>query len=52
MAKGIAGRGAKLALIDMNAEPLEAAAADLQEAGADVSTFVANVADEDNVIGV
>ena len=50
MAKGIAERGARLALIDMNAEPLEQAAASLLELGAEVSTFVANVADEDSVI--
>ena len=50
MAKGIAERGARLALIDMNAEPLEQAAASLRELGAEVSTFVANVADEDSVI--
>ena len=31
MAKGIAERGARLALIDMNAEPLEQAAASLRE---------------------
>ena len=50
MAKGIAERGARLALIDMNAETLEKAAASLRELGAEVSTFVANVADEDSVI--
>ena len=50
MAKGIAERGARLALIDMNAEPLEQAAASLRELGAEVSTFVANVADEGSVI--
>ena len=50
MAKGIAERGARLALIDINAEPLEQAAASLRELGAEVSTFVANVADEDSVI--
>jgi 3-oxoacyl-[acyl-carrier protein] reductase len=50
MAKGVAERGARLALIDMNAEPLEQAAASLRELGAEVSTFVANVADEDSVI--
>ena len=50
MAKGIAERGARLALIDMNAEPLEQAAASLRELGGEVATFVANVADEDSVI--
>ena len=50
MAKGIAERGARLALIDMNAEPLEQAAASLRELGGEVVTFVANVADEDSVI--
>ena len=33
MAKGLAERGARLALIDMNAEPLEQAAASLRELG-------------------
>jgi 3-oxoacyl-[acyl-carrier protein] reductase len=50
MAKGIAQRGARLALIDMNSEPLEQAAASLRELGAEVATFVANVADEGSVI--
>jgi 3-oxoacyl-[acyl-carrier protein] reductase len=50
MAKGLAERGARLALIDMNAEPLEQAAASLSELGVEVATFVANVADEDSVI--
>jgi 3-oxoacyl-[acyl-carrier protein] reductase len=50
MAKGIAERGARLALIDMNSEPLEQAAASLRELGAEVATFVANVADEGSVI--
>ena len=50
MAKGIAERGARLALIDMNSEPLDQAAASLRELGAEVATFVANVADEGSVI--
>ena len=50
MAKGLAECGARLALIDMNAEPLEQAAASLRELGVEVATFVANVADEDSVI--
>ena len=50
MAKGLAERGARLALIDMNPEPLEQAAASLRELGGEVTTFVANVADEDSVI--
>lgn len=50
MASKIAERGAHLALIDLNAEPLDQAAASLRESGVEVATFVANVADEDSVI--
>lgn len=50
MAKGIAERGARLALIDVNAESLDQAAQGLRESGADVATFAANVADESSVI--
>ncbi len=50
MARKIAERGAHLALIDINAEPLDQAAASLRESGVEVATFVANVADEDSVI--
>lgn len=50
MASKIAERGAHLALIDINAEPLDQAAASLRESGVEVATFVANVADEDSVI--
>ncbi len=50
MAKGCAERGARLALIDMNADALEQAADTLRGAGAEVATFSANVADESSVI--
>ena len=50
MAKGIAERGARLALIDVNAESLDLAALGLRESGAEVATFAANVADEASVI--
>jgi len=50
MAKGIAERGARLALIDMNAEPLEQAAASLRELGVEVAIYLVNVADEHSVI--
>ena len=50
MAKGIAERGARLALIDVNAESLDQAAQGLRESGAEVATFAANVADEASVI--
>ena len=48
--KALLSAALALALIDMNAEPLEQAAASLRELGVEVATFVANVADEDSVI--
>ena len=42
--------GARLALIDINADVLASARDALQETGATIETFVANVADEESVI--
>jgi 3-oxoacyl-[acyl-carrier protein] reductase len=49
MARMCADNGAALALIDMNAEQLTAAATELRSAGVRVETYVANVADEASV---
>lgn len=46
MARMCADNGAVLALIDMNAEQLAAAATELRAVGVRVETYVANVADE------
>ena len=50
MARVFAARGARLAIIDINADVLAAAAKTLREQGGDVETFVTNVADEDSVV--
>ncbi len=49
MALMCADNGAALALIDMNAEQLAAAATELRAVGVRVETYVANVADETSV---
>jgi 3-oxoacyl-[acyl-carrier protein] reductase len=49
MARMCADNGAALALIDMNAEQLAAAATELRAVGVRVETYVANVADETSV---
>ena len=49
IATAFAARGAHVALIDVNAEDLEQASADLTAAGVRVHTSVANVAKEDEV---
>ncbi len=49
MARMCADNGAALALIDMNAEQLAAAAAELRAVGVRVETYAANVADESSV---
>ena len=49
MARAFAHRGAKLALIDINADVLANAKADLADSGAVVETFATNVADEQSV---
>ena len=52
MAKVLAAKGAKLALIDLNPEKLESAAAECKALGGDAKTYIANVAKEDDVINV
>lgn len=52
IAQAFAARGARLALIDLKQADLDAAQAELAAAGARVTTFVANVAREDEVIAV
>jgi 3-oxoacyl-[acyl-carrier protein] reductase len=49
IAAAFAEKGARLALVDLNAKHLEAAAADLRSRGANVRTYAANVAKEDQV---
>ena len=49
MARMCADNGAALALIDMNAEQLTAAATELRATGVRVETYAANVADETSV---
>ena len=50
IADGFAGRGARVALFDLNPEDLEAARADLAARGVEVSAHRLNVAKEDEVI--
>ncbi|ROS01278.1 3-oxoacyl-[acyl-carrier protein] reductase [Sinobacterium caligoides] len=50
MAVSLAGKGAKLALIDLNQERIDETIALCQEAGGDAQGFIANIADEDAVI--
>ncbi len=52
MAKMFASRGARLALIDINPEPLESAIAELMAQGAEARSYVANVADEQSVVAL
>jgi|SRR6185369_11946779 len=51
-AKGMAEAGARLALVDMNAEGLEKAANLLREQGAEVRCYAVNVTSEENVIAL
>jgi len=50
IAKDLANAGGNLALIDMNQQGLDEAAAALREHGVEVRTYVANVAVEDDVV--
>lgn len=52
MAQGLAAAGARLALIDLNKDDLAAAVAACKEAGGDARAYTANVAKEDDVVGV
>lgn len=49
IAKQFAQEGAKVALFDINEEALEAGAKELREMGAEVATFVTNVANSEQV---
>jgi 3-oxoacyl-[acyl-carrier protein] reductase len=51
IATAFADKGAKLALVDLDAGHLDAAAADLRTRGATVATYATNVAKEDQVAG-
>lgn len=50
MALVLAAKGAKLALIDLNQDKLDEAVALCKEAGGDAKAYIANVAQEENVI--
>lgn len=50
MALVLAAKGAKLALIDLNQDKLDEAVARCKEVGGDAKAFIANVANEDQVI--
>lgn len=50
MAKVLAAKGARLALIDLNPEKLEESASQCRDAGGDGRGYVANVANEEEVI--
>jgi len=50
IAGAFAARGARIALLDLNAADLESAQADLSTRGARVTTAIANVADETQVV--
>lgn len=51
-AKNLAEAGARLALVDMNAEGLERAANSLREQGAEVHCYAVNVTEEEKVIAL
>ena len=50
MAEYLAGKGTKLALIDLNPEKLELAVAACQAHGVEARAYLCNVADEEQVI--
>ncbi len=52
MALEIAAKGAKLALIDLNQEKLDEAAALCKQAGGDAKTYMANIAQEEQVVAL
>jgi 3-oxoacyl-[acyl-carrier protein] reductase len=51
LARHFAGKGAKLALLDMNAQDVEATQAQCTQVGAVARSYVADAANEDNVVG-
>ena len=52
MALALAARGARLALVDLNQDKLNDAVQQCQEAGGDARAYVANIADEPQVIAL
>jgi len=52
MALELASQGAKLALVDLNQEKLDEAVALCKDAGGDARSYIANVAQEDDVIAL
>ena len=50
MAEYMAGKGARLALVDLNPEKLELAVAACQAKGVEARAYLCNVADEEQVI--
>ena len=52
MAKMLAGRGARVVLVDMNGEQLDSATAELKALGCEAYSYVANVAKEDDVVSL
>jgi 3-oxoacyl-[acyl-carrier protein] reductase len=52
MARRFSTKGSKLALVDLNAEDIEETAATCKQSGANVQTFGANVAREEEVIAL
>jgi len=52
MAKTLASRGVRLALVDINPEKLDGAVAELKAKGTEARSYVANVADEESVVAL
>lgn len=52
MAKTLAARGARIALVDMNAHQLESAVAEMKALGYEANAYTANVADEEEVVSL
>ena len=52
IACGLAAKGAVLALVDLNPERLEESVELCREAGGNAKAYVANVASEDEVVGL
>ena len=52
MARGLAGRGAKLALVDVDGEALDAMVAECEGLGVEARGYVTNIAKEDEVVAL
>lgn len=52
MALELASKGARLALVDLNSEKLEEAVQQCKDAGGDAKSYIANVADEQQVVAL